>query len=462
VNLGDAVRRARHFLAEDLWNHEFDPGTAGGRAVRFLQFAAIIARGFVRDHLLLRASALTYFTVLSLIPLLAVVVSIVGSIGVGSEKFAEFLVSQVAAGSPDAQQKILDLVAGANFRGLGTVGAAVLFLTTVLGISNIEASLNQVWGVTQERGLVRRLSDYLAVLVVAPVLLGVGVSLAGTLQSQWVVQQMLEKAWFAQLYDLGLRQMPLVVLAIAFAFLNWFLPNTRVNFWSALLGGAIAAVLVVSAQRLYIDFSIGVARANAVFGGFAALPLLFVWIYLFWSVFLFGAEIAFAHQNLALYRREVRGPRLGAAEREAVGLRVALRIARAFRRGEPPWDADRLSDSMAVPVRTVRDVISHLHGAGILSAVGAVDREGGWQLARAAASITVIDVLAALRGARHPVEASSDLAAAAERMLVEMRDGARQAAGSRTLEDVLERLDGPIRAANAAADEVRDEGRDGQ
>jgi membrane protein len=334
------------------------------------------------------------------------------------------------------------------------VGAAVLFLTTVLAISNIETSLNRVWGVTQERGIVRRLSDYLAVLVVAPLLLGVGVSLAGSLQSQWVVQQMLERPWFAQIYDLGLRQIPLVVLALAFAFLNWFLPNTRVSFWSALLGGVIAAVLVVTAQRLYIDFSVGVARANAVFGGFAALPLLFVWIYLFWSIFLFGAEIAFAHQNLALYRREVRGPRLGAAEREAVGLRVALEIARAFRRGTPAWDADRLSDAMSVPVRTVRDVIAHLHGAGILSAVGAEDREGGWQLARSAAAVTVIDVLAALRGARQPVEASSDLAEAAEAMLAEMRDGARRAAGSRTLEDVLERLDGPIRVSAQGTDEA--------
>ncbi|MEZ5066136.1 MAG: YhjD/YihY/BrkB family envelope integrity protein [bacterium] len=441
----EPVRRLRRFLAEDLWNRDFDPGTPGGRVVGLLQFGAIVGRGFVRDHLLLRASALTYFTALSLIPLLAVAISLVQAVGVGGETFATFLVHQVAAGSPDAQRQILDLAESANFRGLGTVGASILFLTTVLAVTNIETSLNRIWGVTRQRSLVRRLSDYLAVLVIAPLLLAVAGSLAGSLQSQYVFQRMMTQPWFARLHEFGLRHVPLALLALAFTFLNWILPNTTVRLRSAFLGGALAASLVVVAQTFYLDFAIGVARANALFGGFAALPLLFVWIYLFWAIFLLGAEFAFAHQNLALYRREVRGPRAGPAEREAVGLRIALEIARAFRRGGDPWNADTLSDALAVPVRTVRDILETLHAAGILSPQGAPDREGAWQLGRPAGAIAVLDVAAALRGRRERVDGQCEVADAAERLVAELAAGEAAAAAGRTLEDVLETLDGPLR-----------------
>lgn len=437
-----SIRRARQFLAHDLWHAEFEAGTLAGRAVRALQFAAIIAEGFVRDHLMLRASALTYFTVLALIPLLAVAISIVGAIGVGSGPLAEIVVNQIAAGSPEAQQRILELIQNANFKSLGTLGGAILFLTTVLGISNVEGALNGIWGVKVHRSWGRRFPDYLAVLIVAPLLMGSALSLATTLKSQWLVLRMLENELFSTLYHLGLQYTPIVVLCLVFAYLFWFLPNTTVRITSAILGGIVSGVLVVTAQKLYLDFSIGMAKANALFGGFAALPLLFVWIYVFWALVLFGAEVAFAHQNLTLYRREIRGRKAGPAEREAVGLRIALEIARAFRDGTAPWTADALADSLKVPVRTVRDVLSHLQEAGLLSPTGAQDREGAYQLGRPIDSIPVITVLAALRGDREPFDGDHDLGAVVEKTLEEMKEGEANAVQSRTLGDLL-RATGP-------------------
>ena len=159
----------------------------------------------------------------------------------------------------------------------------------------------------QQRSFARQFSDYLAVLVIAPLLLATALSLTTTLESQWLVQKLIEYRVFALLYDLGLQQAPMVVLAIAFTFLYWFLPNTRVRPLAAMLGGCVAGVLVVVVQQLYLSMIVGSARYDAVFGGFAALPLLFVWIYLFWAIVLFGAEVAFAYDNLPHYRREVRG-----------------------------------------------------------------------------------------------------------------------------------------------------------
>jgi membrane protein len=428
--------RARTLVGDDLWSIEIQPRGAVGRVQRFLQFAVMIGEGFVRDRLMLRASALSYFTILSLIPLVAVAVALVGSFGV-SENLARMVVEVVAAGSPEAQQQIVELIEGANFGGLGTLGVAALFLTTVLGISNVEKALNSIWGVRQQRTWVRRLPDYLAVLVVAPLMLATALSLAGTLESQWLVQRMLAVPAFSVLYEFGLTYAPLIVLSLAFAFVYWFLPNTSVRVSSALLGGLVAGSLGVLAQKLYLDFSIGVAKYNALFGGFAALPLLFVWIYIFCAIVLLGAEVAFAHQNLELYRREVRGGRADPAQCEAIGMRLALEVARAFRDARPAWTADALADSLRVPVRTVRQVLFQLETAGIIASRGEAEKEGGFQLARPAERIQVTQVLGALRGSRESIAGDAALAEATERLLTEVEEGAAKGAAEQTLADAI-------------------------
>jgi membrane protein len=434
--VANRLRRAEAFLREGLWRVELEPRTWAARAAALLQFGAMVAQGFVRHRLLLRASALAYFSVLSTVPLLAIAVSIVGSLGVG-EDLARLAVEQIAAGSPEAQAYLLGLIEHANFRGLGTLGAVALFLTTVLAIGSIEGALNRIWGVQEHRPWTRRLPDYLAVLVVAPLLLGAALSLATTLRNEWLVQRLLERPVFAMAWELGLRHAPTVVLATGFAFLYGFLPNTRVRPVSAALGGAVAGVLVRLAQDAYLGFSIGVARANALYGGFALLPLLFVWIYVSWAVVLFGAEVAFAHQNLALYRREVRGRRASPAEREAIGLRIALEVARAFRDAAPPWSAEALSEALRVPVRTARGVLADLAAAGLVVALQGADREGRWQPGRPAERIQVSDVLAALRGPREAAAGDPALAAAAGELLAELAEAEAKGAGGRTLAEVL-------------------------
>ncbi len=195
----------------------------------------MVAQGIERDQILLRATALTYFAMLSLIPILALAIGLVGAFGV-SEDLARVVVDRVAAGSPDAGQYILDLVRRVNFRSFGAVGGASLFVTTVLGIGNVEKAFNTIWGIERQRSLMRRFADYLAVLVVAPLLFTAAVSLATSLRSETILQQVLAHPALAQAYELGLRQTPTLLLLLGFAFLYWFLPNTNVRALPALLG----------------------------------------------------------------------------------------------------------------------------------------------------------------------------------------------------------------------------------
>jgi membrane protein len=448
VEFESRMQRTLRFVREEMWDVQLDPRSWAGRAVSFLQFSVMIGQGFVRDMLLLRASALTYFTVLSLVPMIAVMVSIANAVGV-TGNFAEAVVDYLAAGSPDASEKILETIENVNFAALGTLGAAMLFLTTVLAIGNIEHSFNQIWGVKKGRTWARRLPDYLAVLVIAPILTGAGLSARTTLESQTAVQYLLSTPVLSSLYGYGLGYLPTVMLGLSFSFLIWFLPNTKVNPASAILGGVIAAVLVAGAQNAYLGLQIGVARANTVFGTFYAIPLLFVWLYCFWAIVLFGAEVAFAHQNLKLYRDEVRGHKTGAADREAIAMSIALEIARTFRDGRECWTADSLADVLNAPVRTVRDLLGYLENSGIVSRRFDGTGEGGVQLGSPADQIQLTDVIASVRGARARLRGDADVAQPVEKLLTTLDRGELEHAGGRTLADLLAEV--PPRPSGEAA-----------
>ena len=399
----------------------------------------IIGEGFVRDQLLLRANALTYLSLLALIPLIAIAVSISSALGMSPENMARLILEQVAAGSPEAVDRILPLIENLNFAALGASGAAVFFFTTVLAIGNVEQAFNQIWGVRRLRSWERRIPDYLAVLIVSPVLLGVAISLSGTFQSQALVKRLLEFPLFATLWDFGLRQLPLLFSAVGFSFLYWFLPNTRVRFASAILGGIVAAILFGLAQYGYVQFNVGVMRYNTVFGSIAFLPLLMVWIYFCWAIILLGAEVAYAHQTLALYRREVRGAPAGPAARESIGLAIAVELARSFYGGRPPWSVDSLSDFLDVPLRTVRDVTGELERAGILVPC-AGEPAGGYQIGRPLERVRVEDVLAAMRGPRDAVIGDSEVARVVAEVLGEVDRSASRVSELRTLRDLVEEL----------------------
>jgi membrane protein len=430
------TQQIRRFLKEGLWSEQPASRWIVARAVSLLQFAMMTAEGFVRDRLLLHASALTYFTMISLIPVVAIVVSIAAAIGIDSD-IADSVVEKLAVGAPGLQEKIVSQIRHADFKALGGIGAAIVFVLTVLGLSNVEGAFNSIWGVKKHRRWSRRFPDYLAILVVVP-LMATGLSLATGLQSEWLVARLLENDVFSAVHQMGLRQLPWLTLTGSLALMFWFLPNTSVRFSSAVLGGAVSALLILFAQDIYLTYSVGVARADALFGAFAQLPLLFVWIYVFWAIVLFGAELAFAHQNLASYRQELRGSSKAPAEREAIALRAALLVARAFDESAPPETADSLSAHIGAPIRVVREVLSHLEIAGIMSRRGESAAQEAFQLGQPSSRIRVIDVLAALRGNREPI-GEDPSATVVDRLLGELDVVVANAQGGQTLAELLAR-----------------------
>jgi membrane protein len=429
--VNDLLQRVRRFLSHELWERE-------GRSANLLQLAVMIVQGVNRHQLLMRAHSLTYITLLSMIPLLALAVSLVQALGV-RDALVGFVVAQVAAVAPQAAEFIEKRVAEIRFGSLGTVGAAALFITTVLAVGNVERSFNHIFGVLHQRPWVRRFPDYLAVVIIAPLVLGVAIPLGTTLRSQTVVAWLENVPLFSALLDSGLRQIPTLLFIVGFSFFYWFLPNTKVRWLSALLGGVVAGLLFTLVQVLYVWLNAGAARYDVLFGGLAFLPLFIVWVYVSWVVVMLGAEVAFAHQNLSRYRQEVRGPDPNPAEREALGLAVALEVANRFRSGGPPWNAEGLADAVNAPVRSVREVLDRLEDAGIVSTRTDGEQTDAFQLGKPAGNVRVGDVLAALRGDRGRAMANGRIAAVVDATLADLERSQREGGSRDTLESLLER-----------------------
>ena len=253
--------RIRKYIATELWTRKLRPGTWLSRGTQLLQLGVVIVDGFIRDQLLLRAAAMTYITVLAIVPLLAIILSILKGLGV-SEDLGAFIVGQIPAVTPESRGQILDLVRSVNITGLGTVSAGIFIGMTVMSLRHLESTLNGIWGVSHPRSWSRRFSDYMAVMIVAPLMLAAAISLGTTLQAASVVNWLAALPVITDFYQVGLRAVPVALAGVSFTFLYWFFPNTKVRITSACLGGVVAAVLfhslsipmwlLVSGQRVVV------------------------------------------------------------------------------------------------------------------------------------------------------------------------------------------------------------------
>ena len=394
-----AYRYATRYFDREIWKPQKSPTWVERLGRKVLQVGVIVVQGIRGDQIALRASALTYFALLSLVPVLAIAFSLVEAFGV-SEEIALYLVEYVTPGVPDVRDKITELLAQVDFKSLGTIGATILLATTIFGLSNIEHAFNTIWGVQQTRTMSRRFSDYLATLVVAPLLLAVGIGSGTAIQSVPWVQELLNTPGISHLYRIGLQQIPTFVVFVGFTFLYWFVPNTNVRLRSAAFGALFAAVIFRLTQKVYVDFSVGAAKADALYGVFATLSVFIAFLYLAWMIVLLGVEFSFAHQNLDTFRVARLGEDPDPGDREAIGVCVAAAVASEFHAGQGGRSAETMAADLDVPVRTVRNVLEDLCSAGIVSNRGDPE-EGLYQLGREASGILVADVLAALRGPLH-------------------------------------------------------------
>ncbi|MBI4574885.1 MAG: YihY family inner membrane protein [Planctomycetes bacterium] len=416
------VGRIRYYLERDIWEQDLRL-LARPRAFLIYQLRVIfiVARGFVQEKLKLRAMALTYITLFSIVPLLAVSLSLFKGFGglaaveqdllpkaldyvTGESAVADDTTSDDPAvvkmreKKAEIRQQIIGYVAKVQGGAIGGIGIAFLLLSVVTLLGHIEKAFNDIWGVRRDRSFFQKLVYYLFVVIVGPVLIGLSLSLSASFQNDSFVR------WFLELVPGGQRLfgvgVPIAFTCLAFFFLYLLMPNTSVRMRPALIGGVVGGLTWELAKFFYYVILVGsFKKFDAVFSSLAAVPLFILWIYFSWVIVLFGAAVAFANQNARTYRREERALSASQAFREILALRTVLLIAERFEAGRPAVGAAAISSDLNVPVRLVRDVVHGLVDRGLLVEVATEGKEPGYHPARPTESFTPYDVVRTLRQA---------------------------------------------------------------
>jgi membrane protein len=298
-----------------------------------IRLILITAVEFSGNALSLRSAALTYTVLLSLVPVLAMSTALVKGLGGDnqlrkaaysyidtlSERNGESARQSGIAATPgetssqkngekltdhlrSAVDQLFDYVDKTNFATLGSIGVVGILLSVILVLSYIEEAMNVIWKAASGRSLVRKIADYLTLLILLPISINVAFAASAMLQSPAMIAKIDILIPFAWLQTLLLKAMPVAIITLTFYVMYIFFPNTKVKTLPALFGAGLASLLWTLVQDIYISLQIGVANYNAIYGSFATLPLFLVWIYLGWLFILTGAQVAYACQNIRSYR----------------------------------------------------------------------------------------------------------------------------------------------------------------
>ena len=397
------LSRVIDFVTRDIWRIRLtNYSPAQSFLIRQLRVIILAIRGYAEDKCKFRASALTFFSVLSVVPVVAMFFGIAK--GFGMQEKVRALILERFAGQAEVGKYIVEFANKLleNTKGgfVAGIGVAFLFWTIIKVLSNIESSFNDIWGVKKPRRIGRKFSDYLSMMLVCPVLLVVSSSLTVAISTH--VEATLDTHTFFEaigpVVGFVLRMLPYCTLWIVFSFVYIFMPNTKVRFRSGILAGVIAGTTLQLAQWGFFSFIIGLTKYNAVYGSFASLPLFFIWFQISWLIILFGAELAFAHQNVDTYEFEQDCLRVSHSYKRLLSLLVMQLIVKNFCKEQHPLNASDISHKLEMPIRLVRQILFELVEASIASEVIAEEQEKvvSYQPARDVDIVTVKYVVDAL------------------------------------------------------------------
>lgn len=332
---------------------------------------SLAVRGMVEDKIQLRASALTFYSILSVVPIIAMIFGIAKGFGLEQSLQAEILKNAEATQQEEVvkwligfAQSMLESTKGGVVAGVGVV----LLLWSVMSIlGNIEASFNDIWDVQKPRTYLRKFTDYMAIMILAPILLISSSSITIFISS--TVNEIAGKvevlSVFAKFTNVLLEFAPYFLIWIVFFLLYLIMPNTKVSWKAALTGGIIAGTSFQLFEWVYINFQVGVARYNAIYGSFAALPLFLIWLQTSWNLVLLGCEISFASQNYHRFAFEGSINNLSISFRKKIGLLMLIEINKNFEKGEIT-SKDFLAESLHLPPRLIKKIADDLQNAKLL------------------------------------------------------------------------------------------------
>jgi len=341
-----------------------------GPVVRAARYPAALIRDWLSGEIGVRAMSLAYTTLLSIVPLLVFAFSILK--GLGARGDLQFILRQFFAplggASDQLTESVLQFVA--NMRGglLGSIGLMFLVYTVVTTIQKVEKSFNYLWRVDRPRSFLKRFSEYLAIMILGPILLAVALGLLASAERSpfglWI-NGIEPLAW--TLSAVG-KVLPYLIVTVIFTFMYVFIPNTKVQFRSALIGGITAGVVWALVGRVFTAYIVYASSLLAIYTGFAIVLTTLIWVYLSWLILLIGAQLAFYLQFPQYLRHGQESFEFTSRDREQVALSIMYLVGRDYSAGKASWSAHALAEELDIPSIALAPLLHCLEQAGLLLA----------------------------------------------------------------------------------------------
>ena len=423
-------------LEDGLFYKSRSMGPPWGPALRWLRYPVALVRDWLRGEINVWAMSLAYTTLLSLVPLMVFSFAIVK--GLGARADLKFILDEFFRPLGGAAAQLTDSVMQfvVNMRGelLGSIGLAFLLYTVLTTVQKVEASFNFVWRVAQPRSFGRRFTEYLSVMILGPILLAVAIGLLGSAQDSPIAHRLHEVAPLTGLLGVLRQTAPYVIVAAVFTFMYSFIPNTRVRFRAALIGGLTAGSIWALVGKVFTTAIVYSSQLVAVYTGFAIVITMLIWVYLSWLILLIGAQLAFYLQFPQYLQHGQETIELAGRAREEMGLSIMYLVGRDHGAGKSPWSAAQLAAQLDVPSIALAPVLARLERCGLLIAT----RKELFVPAREPARILLADILDAVRTlqiGRLAIEVHCVPGVAA--VMGEIETTMRQRLGGRSLEDLI-------------------------
>ena len=363
------IRRLLGRLNAYVWDDDLrDLAGLQKLLVFVLRVLHMLLRELMGGQLNLRAMSLVYTTLLSIVPLLAVSFSVLKGFGVHNkiEVLLYNVLTPLGPSGVEITDKIVSFVENVRVGVLGSIGFALLIYTVIALLQKIEAAFNFVWQIDSLRALSQRFSNYLSVILIGPVLIFSAVGFTATVLNMDVAQRLAAIEPFGTLMLFGSKLVPYVLVCLAFTLIYIFIPNTRVQFKAALIGGVIAGVIWKITGWGFAAFIASSSKYAAIYSSFAIMILLLIWMYLSWLILLVGSQIAYFVQHpryMTLHRDPVI---LSNRIREQLALQLMYLVGYNHFHNKPAWSLDQLIEYLDLPGEPLHRVMRVLVDDGYL------------------------------------------------------------------------------------------------
>ena len=370
-------------------------GMPGRILAQVLRYVVALIRDMFAGGLMMRSMSLVYTTLLSIVPLLAFSFAALKGFG-GQDKLEPmlfWLFEPMGVQGAELTQKVIDIVENAKVGALGGISLAFFIYTAVSMVQKIEESFNYVWHVAKRMNFARRLVEYLVVLTIGPVLMVIALGMIASLKSNTIIQILLSFEFLGPIIIATSKLTPYLLITSVFTFLYMYMPNTRVHFRSALVGGLAAGFAWASVGVIFATFVVFSSRTQLIYSGVAVAITTLIWLYMNWLILLIGAQLAFYHQNPAYLRIGRREPRLSNSMRERLALNVMFLVGSAFRKGTNNETVRSLAHHMKMPSVTLTPIIAGLESESLVTTTETENLIPGREISR----IRLTDILAVVR-----------------------------------------------------------------